>query len=536
MQYLAVFIALLVSLPVLIIVASLFTPFSDVWTHLLETVLWDYLSNTLRLVAGVSLGVLSIGVTTAWLVARYHFPGRALFAWALLLPLAMPAYIIAYTWTGVLDYAGPLQTGLRESFQWQNGDYWFPEIRSLGGAICMLSLVLYPYVYMLARIAFAELPPAAYEAARSLGAGSWRRFTRVALPLARPAIVTGLSLALMETVADYGTVQYFGVSTFTTGIFRVWFGMGESAAAMQLSTLLLMIVLTLILLERWSRREARHFQSGRRSMTHTPERLQGNWGWLAFFACLLPILLGFLLPALQLIQWSLETAEESLNAEFLTLALRSLSLAGTAALITVILAVVVGYARRLHPNIAVRTSAQIASLGYAIPGAVIAVGVILPFAWLDNQVDGMMRNYFGFSTGLLLSGSILALLFAYAVRFLAVSLQSVETGLARIKPSMDDAARSLGESPTGVLRRVHLPLLRGSLLAALLLVFVDVLKELPATLILRPFDFNTLAVRAYEMASDERLADAGLPALLIVAIGILPVIFISRISINRNHE
>lgn len=517
------------------IVASLFAPFGDVWTHLRETVLWDYINNTLLLVLGVSVGVLSIGVTSAWLVARYRFPGREVFAWALLLPLAMPAYIIAYTWTGVLDFSGPLQSGLREFFGWQHGDYWFPEIRSLGGAICMLSLVLYPYVYMLARVAFAELPPAAYEAARSLGAGPWRRFTRVALPLARPAIVTGLSLALMETVADYGTVQYFGIGTFTTGIFRVWFGMGENTAAMQLSALLLVIVLTFILLERWSRREARHFQPGRRSISQAPESLQGRWQWLAFFACLLPILLGFALPALQLMQWSIITAEESLNSEFITLALRSLSLAGAAALITVVLALVVSYARRLHPSVAVRTSAQIASLGYAIPGAVIAVGVMLPFAWLDNQLDGFMRSVFGYSTGLLLSGSIFVLLFAYSVRFLAVSLQSVDTGFARIKPSMDDAARSLGQTPTGVLRRIHLPLLRGSLLAALLLVFVDVLKELPATLILRPFDFNTLAVRAFEMASDERLADAGLPSLLIVAIGILPVILISRISI-KHHD
>lgn len=529
-------IAGLFSIPILTIVASLFTPFGDIWTHLYDTVLPDYIYNTVLLVLGVSVGVLSIGVTTAWLVARYRFPGRALFAWALLLPLAMPAYIIAYTWTGVLDYAGPLQSGLRDAFGWQQQDYWFPEIRSLGGAICMLSLVLYPYVYMLARVAFAELPPAAYEAARSLGIGSFRRFTRVALPLARPAIVTGLSLALMETVADYGTVQYFGVSTFTTGIFRVWFGMGDNTVAMQLSALLLTIVLTLILLERWSRRKARHFQPGRRSIYHQPESLQGRWKWLAFTACLLPILLGFLLPALQLLQWSFLTAEEALNTDFIMLALRSLSLAGAAALITLVLALIVSYARRLKPNAAVRTSAQIASLGYAIPGAVIAVGVMLPFAWLDNRFDEFMRANFDLSTGLLLSGSIFILLFAYAVRFLAVSLQAVDNGLARIKPSMDDAARSLGESPAGILRRVHLPLLRGSLLAALLLVFVDVLKELPATLILRPFNFNTLSVRAFELASDERLSDAGLPSLLIVAIGILPVILISRLSINHHHE
>lgn len=517
-------------------VASLWTPFSDVWNHLYETVLWDYISNTLWLVLGVSVGGLSIGVTSAWLVARYRFPGQKYFVWALLLPLAMPAYIIAYTWTGVLDYAGPLQSSLRETFGWQKGDYWFPEIRSLGGAIGMFSLVLYPYIYMLAKVAFKELPPATYEAARILGAGPWRRFTQVALPLARPAIVTGLSLALMETVADYGTVQYFGISTFTTGIFRVWFGMGENTAAMQLSALLLFIVLMLILLERWSRREARHFPTSCRTSRHQLQTLNGLWKWFAFLFCFSPVLLGFILPVLQLLQWSIASAEESLNSEFALLALRSLLLAGGAALIAVLFALILGYARRLHPSMAVQTSARIASLGYAIPGAVIAVGVMLPFAWFDNQLDAVMRVYFGISTGLLFSGSVFALLFAYTVRFLAVSLQSLEAGLSRIKPSMDDAARSLGQSPSGVLRYIHFPLLRSSLLTAWLLVFVDVLKELPATLILRPFNFNTLAVRAFEMAEDERLADVGLPALLIVATGILPVILISRITMSSPNE
>ncbi|MCK5921185.1 MAG: iron ABC transporter permease, partial [Methylococcales bacterium] len=392
---------------------------------------------------GVSVGVLSIGVTAAWLVARYQFPGKKHFIWALLLPLAMPAYIIAYSWTGVLDYAGPLQSGLREIFGWHNGDYWFPEIRSLGGAIVMLSLVLYPYVYMLARVAFEELPSAAYDAARTLGAGPWRRFARVALPLARPAIVTGLSLALMETIADYGTVQYFGVSTFTTGIFRIWFGMGENTAAMQLSALLLLVVLMIMLLERWSRREAKCFPPGRSSFRHRPENLHGPWKWLAFLACFIPVFLGFILPSLQLIQWSILTAEESFNSEFATLAQRSFLLAAGTAIIAVLLALIIGYARRLHSSIAVRISARIASLGYAIPGAVIAVGVMLPFAWFDNQLDAVMRTTFDVSTGLLLSGSVVALLFAYTVRFLAISLQSVEAGLDRIKPSMDDAARSL---------------------------------------------------------------------------------------------
>ena len=431
---------------------------------------------------------------------------------------------------GALDYAGPLQTALRELFNWQHGDYWFPEIRSLGGAAVMFSLVLYPYVYMLARVAFVEQPPAVDEAARSLGASAWRRFRSVAFPLARPAIITGLSLALMETVADYGTVQYFGVATFTTGVFRVWFGMGEELVAMQLSAILLMIVVTLILLERWSRRKAQHFHSGRRAIKSPLLTLGGVKKWIACFLCLMPILLGFILPTLQLAYWSVVTAEESFNTDFLFLVMRSLSLAAGAALLALLLALIIGYAQRLRPDMLVRTSAQIAVLGYAIPGVVIAVDVMLPFAWIDNRLDAIMRAQFDYSTGLMLSGTVFVLLFAYAVRFLAISLHSVENGLGRITPSMDDAARSLGQSPSGVLRRVHLPLLRGSLLTALLLVFVDVLKELPATLILRPFNFNTLAVRAFEMASDERLADAGLPALSIVVTGLLPVILISRMT------
>ena len=521
-------IALTMALPVLVVFGFVFHPAEDVLRHLAETVLADYVVNSAILMLGVSAGVLTMGITTAWLTSLCDFPARRFFTWALLLPLAFPAYIIAYTYTGLLDFTGPVQTQLREWFGWRYGDYWFPPVRSIGGAVAMLSLVLYPYVYMMARAAFLEQSHGVMEVARTLGNGPWRAFFLVALPLARPAIVTGLSLALMETLADYGTVQYFGVTTFTTGIFRTWFGLGDKAAAAQLAAMLMGFVLALILLERWSRRRARFHHSGRKQTEAHRYRLRGWRKWLAFAACLMPLLAGFLIPAAKLLDWALTTASSGLDGRFVELTLNSLVLAAVAAVIAVALALVMAYGKRLRPNAAVSLGVRLASMGYAVPGTVIAVGVMLPFAWIDNGIDAWMRSTFDVSTGLLLSGTLAALLFAYTVRFLSVSIQAVEAGLGKIRLSMDDAARSLGRSPMAVLRDVHVPLMRSTVLTALLLVFVDVLKELPATLILRPFNFNTLAVRAYEMAADERLADAGAPALMIVAAGILPVMLLSR--------
>ncbi|MDX8411391.1 MAG: iron ABC transporter permease [Mariprofundaceae bacterium] len=520
--------AILLALPVFAVCSSVFYPAGDVWRHLAETVLGSYVSNSMILVIGVGIGTLFGGVSTAWLCSMCQFPGRRLFEWALLLPMAIPAYIIAYTYTGMLDFAGPLQTALRDAFGWSYGDYWFPEIRSLGGAIIMLSLVLYPYVYLLARAAFLEQSVCVLEVSRTLGNSPWRGFFTVALPLARPAVITGLSLALMETLADYGTVKYFGISTFTTGIFRTWFGLGDAAAAAQLSALLMSFVFVLIMLERWSRRNARYHHTSGRYRSLPRYRLHG-WRMLAALAvCLTPLLLGFLLPAGQLLLWAIDTAELMLNADFLRLIWNSLVLAAMAAGLALLLGLFMAYGKRLHGTKSVNLAVRVASMGYAVPGTVIAVGVLIPFAWLDNSVDAWMRDTFDVSTGLLLSGTVVALLFAYTVRFLAVSLQTVEAGLGKIKPSMDDAARSLGLAPGAVLSRLHMPVMKSTLLTALLLVFVDVLKELPATLVLRPFNFNTLAVRAFELASDERLADSSTAALAIVLAGIVPVILLSK--------
>ncbi|WP_200374558.1 ABC transporter permease [Thiocystis violacea] len=528
-------LALLLSLPVLVVLGSLLAPDAEAWRHLAATVLPDYVANSLLLMLGVGLGTLVIGVGAAWLTTMCRFPGRRLFEWALLLPMAMPAYIIAYTYTGLLDFAGPVQTTLRAWTGWGHGDYWFPTIRSLPGAVLMLTLVLYPYVYLLTRAAFLSQSLAVLEVSRTLGNGAWRTFLRVALPLARPAIVAGLTLALMETLADYGAVQYFGVSTFTTGIFRTWLGLGNPVAAAQLSALLLTFVLTLILLERWSRRQARYHQAGQRHQPIRGYRLSGWRALGAFVFCLVPLLLGFLLPAAQLGAWSLSVAGTGLDAGFMRLTLHSVGLAAGASLLALVVALLFAYAQRLDPSRTVQLGARLAGMGYAVPGTVIAIGVMIPFAWLDNGFDGWMRATFGVSSGLLLSGTLFALLFAYLARFLSVSLQTLESGLTRIRPAMDEAARSLGLRPHQVLWRVHVPMLRGSLLTALLLVFVDVIKELPATLVLRPFNFNTLAVRAYELASDERLAEAGPAALAIVAAGLLPVILLSR-SISRSRH
>ncbi|PIE25289.1 MAG: iron ABC transporter permease [Neptuniibacter caesariensis] len=523
----SVAVALILMLPILVIVGFVFTGSVEIFKHLFATVLADYVSNSLLLMVGVGLGVLIIGIPTAWLTSVCDFPGRKVFIWALLLPLAVPAYIIAYTYTGLLDYAGPVQSAIRSVTGLGYGEYWFFEIRSLTGAMRMLTLVLYPYVYLLSRAAFLEQSASTLEVARTLGYNQWQGLFRLALPLARPAIIAGLTLALMETLADYGTVQYFGVSTFTTGIFRTFYGFGDSAAAAQLAAFLLGFVALLILVEKYSRRKARYHSSAEYKAKAKLIELKGFAAFFAFVVCLVPVLLGFLIPATVLAYWSFTQADLS-DGSFAQLAWNSFYLAFLAALIAVGFALLLAYAGRLNPGKSIRSAIAVAGMGYALPGTIVAVGVIIPFAWFDHQLIDMARDWFGLDVGLIFSGTLVALLFAYTVRFLAVSLGSVQSGLEKIKPSLDGAARTLGCSPMQVLKQIHVPLMRSSVLTALLIAFVEVLKELPATLILRPFNFNTLAVRAFELASDERLIDAAPASLLIVAVGLLPVIILSR--------
>ncbi|MCH8182892.1 MAG: iron ABC transporter permease [Proteobacteria bacterium] len=524
----AVVIALLVSVPILVVFSAVFAPTGEVWRHLVDTVLWNYIRNTLWIMLGVGLATLFTGVLTAWLVTTCRFPGRRVFEWALLLPLAVPSYAIAFTYAGMFEFAGPVQSALREWFGWSRADYWFPDIRSVGGAVLVMGLVLYPYVYLLARAAFNEQSVCVLEASRALGRGPWRGFFQVALPLARPAIATGVALALMEALSEFGAVQYFAVDTFTTGIYRTWFGLGDSRAASQLAAILMAVVLVLLLIERRSRGQARYYHTSTRYRPLPGYRLKGMRRALAVLACFLPIFFGFLLPGAQLLVWSIQTAGRMIDLTLLRLAWNSISLAALAAVLAVMVAAVLAYGVRLRPSFLTIAATRVASMGYAVPGAVLAIGVLVPFAWIDNTLDAWMRSTFGVSTGLLLSGTLIALLFAYLVRFLAISFNTVEASLAKVTPNMDGAARSLGLGAGRTFFRVHAPIIGGSLLTAGLLVFVDVMKELPATLIMRPFNFNTLAVRSFELASDERLADSASAALAIVLAGLVPVILLSR--------
>ncbi|MEL6319518.1 MAG: iron ABC transporter permease [Cyanobacteria bacterium J06626_14] len=529
-------IAFLLVTPILIVLSSIFSDSGDVWAHLASTVLPGYLQNSFLLMVGVSLGVSILGVSTAWLTTSCRFPGYRLWEWALLLPLAVPAYLLAYVYTDFLEYYGPVQSTLRQMMGWQTvNDYWFPDVRSMGGAIAMFSLVLYPYVYLLVRVAFFEQSVCAVEASRSLGCGPWKSFLKIALPLSRPAIAAGVSLALMETLSDFGTVQFFGVETFTTGIYRTWFGMGEPVGAAKLSSFLLLFIFSLVLLEQWSRRQSRYYQCSHRYQSPTPYQLKGGRAVAAWIVCSIPVALGFLLPAAILLNMAIANATQTFTERFWEFARNSLTLSLITAGLAIVIALVMAYGMRLKSSLPMDVAVRTASLGYAFPGTVIAVGILIPIGHIDNAIDQWMQSLFNVSTGLLLSGSIIALVFAYLVRFLALSFKTVESSLQRIKPNLDEASRSLGYGPTQTLLKVHAPLMTGGMLTAAILVFVDVMKELPATLIVRPFNFDTLAVQVYRLASDERLAEASAPALAIVAVGIVPVILLSR-RIARHEE
>jgi iron(III) transport system permease protein len=525
----AVALATIAILPVLAVIARGVAPdAAQTWTHLAQTVLPDYIANTLLLVVLVGAGAGVGGTATAWLVAHRRFPGAAIFDWALLLPLAMPAYVMAYAYTDFLQFAGPLQTALRNAFGWSHGDYWFPDVRTVGGAAAMFIFSLYPYVYLLARTAFLERPRALAEAARTLGVDRRGVFWRVELPLARPAIAGGIALVLMETLADYGTVAYFAVDTFTTGIYRAWFSLGDRAAAAQLATLLLGFVVAAIALERMSRRSARATAAmrGRMVALSTKPPLTGARAALATLVCVVPLAIGFLIPVMLLVRLLASGAELDL-ARFAGWAWNSFRVAAMGAALAVAVALLVAYAARLAPGGITRTASQLLTLGYAVPGTVLAVGVLLPVGALDQWIAASIQRLTGTSPGLLLTGTVLALLYAYVVRYFAVAWNGIEPGFARITPAMDSASRSLGANTAQTFRQVHAPLLARSVAAAFLLVFVDVMKELPATLIMRPFNFDTLATQTYQFARDERLSEAALPSLCIVLVGLAPMLLLS---------
>jgi iron(III) transport system permease protein len=521
----SVIIAAFVLAPIAAVVFNVFLPSEATWSHLLSTVLPEYVWNTLLLVSLVAVGAIFFGVTAAWLVTAYRFPGQRTLEWALVLPLAMPAYVMAYAYTDWLQAAGPVQTLLRDLTGWRVREYWFPEIRSLPGAAAMLSFALYPYVYLLSRAAFLEQSRTTMEAARLAGYGPWGRFWRVALPLARTGIVAGTALALMEALADFGTVSYFAVNTFTAGIYRAWLSLGDPVAAGQLATCLLVFVLFMLSFERAHRGRARY--AAKRTPMQ-PRPLRGAAASAAAAVCAIPIVFGFIAPAAILIKLAGTDPETRFGARLYGLMTNTFILAGAAAVAAVAVALLLAYAARMVKNPLVHSANRLAVLGYALPGAVIAVGILLPLGKLDNTIAAWVQELFGIKTGLLLTGSITALIYAYVVRFLAVAFQTVEAGLTRVTPSMDDAARSLGLSPARTLARVHVPIMWGSLASAALLVFVDVMKELPATFAMRPFNFDTLAVEAYNLAKDERIAEAAVPSLVMVGIALVPLILLSR--------
>ncbi|MDT3671871.1 MAG: iron ABC transporter permease [Aromatoleum sp.] len=525
----ALVIAMLIAMPVISVFSNVFVGgTSGTWEHLADTVLPEFIRNTVILCIGVGLGVSSIGITTAWLTTMLDFPGRRFFQWALVLPLAVPAYVMAYVYTDFLQFVGPVQSWLRETFGWRAGDYWFPDVRTVGGAVAMFMFVLYPYVYLLARTAFLERAGGMLEAGRSLGLGPWRCFFKVSLPLARPALVAGSALALMETLADFGTVAYFGVQTFTTGIYRAWFSLGDRIAAAQLSAALLAFVVIVLVLEHASRGRARFNNTSRQQREPVRIRLSPLAGLVAALACFMPLLLGFLLPAGLLLEMAFNEGDAQFGARFVDLARNSFVLASVTAVLAVALALILAYAARLARSRLPPALNRVVGLGYAVPGSVIAVGVLIPVTRLDAYLASVWQEAFGVNPGLILTGGIAALVYAYLSRFLAVALHTVDSSLGKITSSMDDASRCLGLGTWGTLRRVHVPILRGSLLTAGLLVFVDVMKELPATLVIRPFNFDTLATQAYTLASDERLAEASTAALTIVVVGLLPMFVISR--------
>lgn len=495
---------------------------SAILREMAQTVLPDYALTSLLLCVSVALGVAVVGMATASAVTLFEFPGRRFFEWALLLPLAMPAYVVAYAYTDFLQYAGPLQTWLRASFGLQGR--LLPEVRSLGGAVLVFTAALYPYVYLLARTALAERAVHMMEAARLLGAPLSRRIRQVALPLARPAVAAGVALALMETLADYGVASYFGIQTFTTGIYKAWLAMDNRIAAAQLATLLLLVVAVLLKIEQAAQKRMRFVSSkggAAGAADSLPTRLYGRRAAVAWLVCAVPIALGFVLPVLFMLRPLVQGWGTLPWSQFGGWALNSVWLAGLSAALATVLATVLAFAVRSQSSPLTRGAAQLASLGYAVPGAVIVVGLLIPVGWLQSTAPDLKAGYW-------VTATVLGVVWAYLVRFSAVALQSVQSGYTRIPASLDDSARMLGTTGLGLLKRVHWPLLKRSVAVAALLVFVDVMKELPATLVLRPFNSDTLAVVVYQLARDERLGEAALPALALVLVGLLPVALISR--------
>ena len=525
----ALLVAALVLVPILSVFWLAFFPSENIWPHLMSTVLPRYLGNTVLLGLGVGILAGAVGTGAAWLLTMYRFPGARWLGWASLLPLGIPAYVGAYALVDFLEYAGPVQTGLRQLFGWQTSrDYWFPDIRSRGAAIIVLAAALYPYVYLMVRTALREQSASAFEVARALGAGPWRRFLEVGLPLARPAIAAAVAIVMMETVSDFGVVSFFAVQTLTTGIFSTWLDGGNAGGAAQIASLVLVAALVLVGMEKTSRRKQRFYQSSRQARPYTPIQLTGLRAWIAFGLCALPFAIGFVLPVSVIAAHAFDNAGEWLKPGLTRALSTTLVTGGVAAMLTVAAAVFMTYGVRLSGRRLPELVLPATTIGYAAPGAVLGVGLLIPMSGADHALADFIEVTTGYDPGLMLTGSVFAIIYAYCVRFFAIAQGAVDAGLGRIPPSLGMAARSLGEGRGGVLKRVTVPMIRGSLATALLLVFVDCVKELPATLLLRPFNVNTLATRVYEKASLEQIGQAAPAAMLIIAVGLGAVVLLAR--------
>lgn len=536
----SVSVALFVLVPVGVVLSSVFRDAQGAWEHLAQTRLSEYIVNTLALATSVGLCAAVIGVSSAWLISTHRFPGRDFLSWALLLPIAVPGYIAAYAMTDLLQFSGPVQSWLRGTFGLSRGDYWFPDIRTLSGAILILSFALYPYVYFAARMALSTVPRSTIEASRTLGHGPWATLLRVTLPLCRPAIIAGVALVVMETIADFGTVEHCAVDTLTTGVYRTWFGLDSQVAASQLASVALLVVGVAIAIEFVSRRRARVHATTARCVSPSPTRLSRPAGAIAAALCALPILIGFALPAGHLSFLTLRHGDARAIELFAGYGFNTFALAAISGLIAITLGLFVVFTARLSRSRVATAVKEVCRAGYALPGPLIAIGVLTCLASFDHALNDSWRSLVSGSSGpgLLVSGTVLAVLIGYQTRFLSIAVSLIDGGMSRINRRLDDAARTLNSRSRSVLLRVHAPMLRGTLLIAALLVFVDVAKELPATLMLRPFNFETLATRVYRLASDERLYEASTGALAIVLVGILPVVILSRFidSDKRNSQ
>ena len=527
----AILIGLAVVAPIVAILWMALAPSENVWPHLAATVLPRYLSNTAIMAVSVAVIAAMVGTGSAWYVAMYRFPGSRWLEWALLFPLAIPAYVGAYALVDFLEFSGPVQTGLRGFFGWDSArDYWFPEIRSRWAAVIVLAAALNPYVYLLARTAFREQSGGIYEVARALGSGPFARFWRVGLPLARPAIAAGTAIVMMETVSDFGVVEFFAVQTLTTGIFTTWLELGNAGGAAQLSLVILGLVLLLVGLEKASRSKSRFYQGARHQRPIETLRLTGWHGWVATALCVVPFAVGFVLPV-GVIGWHAAVNAEGWLAPGLVEALRNtLVVGGAAAVVTVTAALFLTYGVKLTASRLPRKVTPVTTIGYAAPGAVLGVGILIPLAAADNAIADAVLGLTGWDPGLFMTGTAFAVVYAYSVRFFAIAQGAAEAAMDRVSPSLPMAARSLGRTAGGALREIYVPLIRGSVGTTLLLVFVDSVKELPATLLLRPFNYNTLSTRVYEKASLEQIGQAAPAAMLVIAVGLAAVALAARAS------